>query len=177
MIALQTLVSRNANPTMPTTFSVGRFIAEGRTNIIPSKVDLECIIRTFDEDWRKEAHRLIHRMVENTAAAYGARADVFIDHGYPYVYNNPELVRQAKAWAEDYLGRENVQDINMRMTAEDFSYFAQRVPACYFRLGTKMEGKPITNLHTANFDVDERCLEIGMGVSALFAINALSCSK
>ncbi len=174
VIALQTLVSRNANPTMPTTFSVGRFIAEGRTNIIPSKVDLECIIRTFDEDWRKQAHRLIHRIVENTAQAFGARADVFIDHGYPYVYNNPALVQQAKAWAADYLGEENVEDINMRMTAEDFSYFAQRVPACYFRLGTKIEGKPITNLHTANFDVDERCLEIGMGLSALFAVNALS---
>ncbi len=174
VIALQTLVSRNANPSMPTTFSVGRFIAEGRTNIIPSKVDLECIIRTFDEDWRREAHGLIHRIAENTAQAFGAKADVFIDHGYPYVYNNPELVRQAKTWAKDYLGEDNVLDINLRMTAEDFSYFAQKVPACYFRLGTKIEGKPITNLHTANFDVDERCLEIGMGVSALFALKSLA---
>lgn len=173
VIALQTLVSRNANPTMPTTFSVGRFIAEGRTNIIPSKVDLECIIRTFDEDWRKQAHKLIHRIAENTAKAYGATADVFIDHGYPYVYNNPELVKEARTIAKEYLGEENVLDINMRMTAEDFSYFAQKVPACYFRLGTRIAGKPITNLHTANFDVDERCLEYGMGISALFAIKGL----
>ena len=173
VIALQTLVSRNANPTMPTSFSVGRFIAEGRTNIIPSKVDLECIIRTFDEDWRKQAHKLIHRIAENTAKAYGATADVFIDHGYPYVYNNPELVKEARTIAKEYLGEENVLDINMRMTAEDFSYFAQKVPACYFRLGTRIAGKPITNLHTANFDVDERCLEYGMGISALFAIKGL----
>lgn len=173
VIALQTLVSRNANPTMPTTFSVGRFIAEGRTNIIPSKVDLECIIRTFDENWRKQAHKLIHRIAENTAKAYGATADVFIDHGYPYVYNNPELVKEARTIAKEYLGEENVLDINMRMTAEDFSYFAQKVPACYFRLGTRIAGKPITNLHTANFDVDERCLEYGMGISALFAIKGL----
>ena len=61
----------------------------------------------------------------------------------------------------------------MRMTAEDFSHFAQKVPACYFRLGTRTAGKPITNLHTANFDVDERCLEYGMGISALFAIKGL----
>lgn len=173
VIALQTLVSRNANPTMPTTFSVGRFIAEGRTNIIPSKVDLECIIRTFDEEWRKQAHKLIHRITENTAKAYGATADVFIDHGYPYVYNNPGLVREARTVAKDYLGEDNVLDINMRMTAEDFSYFAQKVPACYFRLGTRIKGKPITNLHTANFDVDEQCLEYGMGISALFAIKGL----
>ena len=173
VIALQTLVSRNANPTMPTTFSVGRFIAEGRTNIIPSKVDLECIIRTFDEDWRKQAHKLIHRIAENTAKAYGATADVFIDHGYPYVYNNPELVKETRTIAKEYLGEENVLDINMRMTAEDFSYFAQKVPACYFRLGTRIAGKPVTNLHTANFDVDERCLEHGMGITAFFAIKGL----
>lgn len=174
VIALQTIVSRNANPTMPTTFSVGKFIAEGRTNIIPSKVDLECIIRTFDETWRKQAHRLIHRIAEETAKAYGATADVFIDHGYPFVNNNPSLVRSAKQWARDYLGEENVLDIDMRMTAEDFSYFAQRVPACYFRLGTKIAGKPITNLHTAEFDVDERCIEVGMGVATLFAVKGLS---
>lgn len=174
VIALQTLVSRNANPTMPTTFSVGRFIAQGRTNIIPSTVDLECIIRTFDEAWRREAHRLIHRIVENTAAAYGARADVFIDHGYPYVYNDPASVKKARTWAKGYLGEDKVEDINMRMTAEDFSYFAQQVPACYFRLGTAIKGKPVTNLHTANFDVDEHCLEVGMGLTALFAINSLS---
>ena len=173
VIALQTIVSRNANPTMPTTFSVGKFIAEGRTNIIPSKVELECIIRTFDEAWRKQAHRLIHRIAEETAKAYGATADVFIDHGYPFVNNNPALVRSAKQWARDYLGEENVLDIDMRMTAEDFSYFAQRVPACYFRLGTKIEGQPITNLHTAEFDVDEHCIEIGMGIATLFAVNGL----
>lgn len=173
VIALQTLVSRNANPTMPTTFSVGRFIAEGRTNIIPSKVDLECIIRTFDEQWRKQAHKNIHRIVENTAQAFGATADVFIDHGYPFVYNDPDLTRTSRALAEEYLGKEKVANIDMRMTAEDFSYFAQRVPACYFRLGTRIEGKPITNLHTANFDVDERCLEVGMGLSAFLAIKSL----
>ncbi len=173
VLALQTLVSRNANPTMPTTFSVGRFIAEGRTNIIPSKVDLECIIRTFDEDWRKQAHQHIHRIAENTARAYGAEADVFIDHGYPFVNNDSELVKASKEWAESYIGKENVLDINMRMTAEDFSYFAQRIPACYWRLGTKIKDKQITNLHTANFDVDEQCLEYGMGLSALFAIKGL----
>lgn len=173
VLALQTLVSRNANPTMPTTFSVGRFIAEGRTNIIPSKVDLECIIRTFDEDWRKQAHQHIHRIAENTAKAYGAEADVFIDHGYPFVNNDSELVKASKEWAESYIGKENVLDINMRMTAEDFSYFAQRIPACYWRLGTKIKDKQITNLHTANFDVDEQCLEYGMGLSALFAIKGL----
>ena len=171
--ALQTLVSRNANPTLPTTFSVGTFLAEGRTNIIPSKAYLECIIRTFDDEWRKQAHKLIHRISENTAKAFGATADVFIDHGYPYLYNNPTLTKQTRTLAQEYLGMENVLDIDMRMTAEDFAYFAKKVPACYFRLGTKKANCEITNLHTSNFDVDEKSMQDAIGLMAYFAIKNL----
>jgi amidohydrolase len=174
VIALQTLVSRNANPTLPTTFSVGTFLAEGRTNIIPSKVYLECIIRTFDNDWRKQAHKLIHRISEETAQAFGATADVFIDHGYPYLYNNPTLTKATRNLAQEYLGEENVLDIDMRMTAEDFAYFAQKIPACYFRLGTKKEGCEITNLHTSNFDIDENSMLDAIGLMTYLAIENLN---
>ncbi len=174
VIALQTLVSRNANPTLPTTFSVGTFLAEGRTNIIPSKVYLECIIRTFDNDWRKQAHKLIHRISEETAQAFGATADVFIDHGYPYLYNNPTLTKATRNLAQEYLGEENVLDIDMRMTAEDFAYFAQKIPACYFRLGTKKEGCEITNLHTSNFDIDENSMQDAIGLMTYLAIKNLN---
>ena len=174
VIALQTLVSRNANPTLPTTFSVGTFLAEGRTNIIPSKVYLECIIRTFDNDWRKQAHKLIHRISEETAQAFGATADVFIDHGYPYLYNNPTLTKATRNLAQEYLGEENVLDIDMRMTAEDFAYFAQKIPACYFRLGTKKEGCEITNLHTSNFDIDENSMKDAIGLMTYLAIKNLN---
>lgn len=174
VIALQTLVSRNANPTLPTTFSVGTFLAEGRTNIIPSKVYLECIIRTFDNDWRKQAHKLIHRISEETAQAFGATADVFIDHGYPYLYNNPTLTKVTRNLAQEYLGEENVLDIDMRMTAEDFAYFAQKIPACYFRLGTKKEGCEITNLHTSNFDIDENSMQDAIGLMTYLAIENLN---
>jgi amidohydrolase len=174
VIALQTLVSRNANPTLPTTFSVGTFLAEGRTNIIPSKVYLECIIRTFDNDWRKQAHKLIHRISEETAQAFGATADVFIDHGYPYLYNNPTLTKATRNLAQEYLGEENVLDIDMRMTAEDFAYFAQKIPACYFRLGTKKEGCEITNLHTSNFDIDENSMQDAIGLMTYLAIENLN---
>jgi amidohydrolase len=174
VIALQTLVSRNANPTLPTTFSVGTFLAEGRTNIIPSKVYLECIIRTFDNDWRKQAHKLIHRISEETAQAFGATADVFIDHGYPYLYNNPTLTKATRNLAQEYLGEENVLDIDMRMTAEDFAYFAHKIPACYFRLGTKKEGCEITNLHTSNFDIDENSMQDAIGLMTYLAIKNLN---
>ena len=174
VVALQTLVSRNANPILPTTISVGTFLAEGRTNIIPSKVYLECIIRTFDNEWRKQAHKLIHRITEETAQAFGATADVFIDHGYPYLYNNPTLTKATRNLAQEYLGEENVLDIDMRMTAEDFAYFAQKIPACYFRLGTKKKDSEITNLHTSNFDVDERSMQDAIGLMTYLSIKNLN---
>lgn len=171
--ALQTIVSRNAKPTMPTTFSVGRFIANGRTNIIPSEVKMECIIRTFDEDWKKECHNLIHRIAENTAKAFGAEADVFIDPGYPFVFNNVELTRKARLFAEDFLSKDQVKEADMRMTSEDFAYFAQIIPACYFRLGTHIKDEPIANLHTAYFNADENALKTSVGLCSYLALRYL----
>ncbi|MFA6932153.1 MAG: amidohydrolase [Bacteroidales bacterium] len=173
VIALQTIVSRNANPTLPTTFSIGKFIADGRTNVIPNTVHMEGIIRTFDEDWRKECHSFIERISTQTAKAFGAEAKVFVDHGYPYVYNNPELTKQAFELSKDYFGEDKVLSMEARMTAEDFSYFSQKAPSCYFRVGTRKQGMPITNLHTSNFDVDENCIKNAMGISAYFAICSL----
>jgi amidohydrolase len=160
--ALQTIVSRNANPTMPTTFSVGRFIAEGRTNIIPNEVNMDCIIRTFDEKWRKQCHDLIKRISENTAKAFGCTADVFVDHGYPFVYNNPQLTEFVTNSLTELFGKDMVQEADMRMTAEDFAYFGQVVPACYFRLGTHIEGEDIYNLHSSRFNANEKALLFAM---------------
>jgi len=173
VIALQTIVSRNASPTIPTTFSIGKFIADGRTNVIPNTVHMEGIIRTFDENWRKECHSLIERISTQTAKAFGAEAKVFIDHGYPYVYNDPSLTQKAIKLSKDYFGEDKVLNLDARMTAEDFSYFSQKAPSCYYRVGTRKKGEPITNLHTSNFDVDEKCLENAMGITAYLAIYSL----
>ena len=171
--ALQTIVSRNANPTMPTTFSVGRFIAEGRTNIIPNEVNMDCIIRTFDEDWRKECHQLIKRISENTAQAFGCTANVFIDPGYPFVYNNPPLTQFVTSTLKDLLGEAMVQNADMRMTAEDFAYFGQVVPACYFRLGTHIEGEKSYNLHSSKFNANEEALRYSMLCEIFLALKYL----
>src|SRR5574344_434923 len=173
VLALQQIVSRKASPLMPTVFSIGKFIAEGRTNIIPSSAHLEGIIRTFDESWRKECHKLITDIAQQTAQAWGCSAKVFIDPGYPYVYNNPELTRNVFAFAQNYLGKENVCSLRERMTSEDFSYFSQIIPACYWRLGTRGKDMPITNLHTSTFNADENCLKYAMGLSSYFTISAL----
>ncbi len=171
--SLQTIVSRSANPTMPTTFSVGRFIADGRTNIIPAEVKMDCIIRTFDEQWRKECHNLIKRICENTAKAFGASAEVFIDPGYPFVYNDPTLTKKVISWSKEILPAESVQCAEMRMTAEDFAYFAQVVPSCYFRIGTHKKGEPIANLHTAYFDADDNVLKTSMALETYLVLKYL----
>ena len=174
VVALQQIVSRNANPSMPTVLSFGRFIADGRTNVIPNLVKIEGTIRTFDEEWRKAAHQKITKMAESIADSMGGSCEVYIDPGYPFVYNDPEVTANTKAWAIDYLGEENVVDLPLRMTAEDFSYFANEVPSCFYRLGVRNEDRGIvSNLHTPTFDVDELSIETGMGLMAWIAVNAL----
>ncbi len=174
VIALQQIVSRKSKPTMPTVVSFGKIYSDGQTNIIPDEVKLEGIIRTFDEEWREEIKNTIRKIACGLAESMGGSCDVFIDQGYPAVVNDEQLTVRAKKYAEDYLGKENVVDLEMRMTAEDFSYFAQRLPGCFFRLGTGNIEEGITsNLHSATFNVDESSMEIGTGIMAWFAVNEL----
>jgi amidohydrolase len=172
VIALQSVVSRNANPTMPSVLSIGKFIANGATNIIPDEVLMEGTFRTFDEQWRAEAHEKIKTICNNTAAAFGGICDVLIDVGYPFLKNDEATTASAFELAQQYLGKENVEEMPARMTAEDFSYYSQVVPACFYRLGTGNIAKGITSpIHTPTFDVDENCLKIGSGLMAWIAVN------
>ena len=174
VLALQSVVSRNANPLMPSVVSIGKFIANGATNIIPDEVKLEGTFRTFDEQWRKEAHEKIKTICNNTAAAFGGTCDVLIDVGYPFLKNDEATTQSAFALAQAYLGKENVEEMPARMTAEDFAYYTQEIPACFYRLGTGNIAKGITSpIHTATFDVDENCLKIGSGLMAWIAVNGL----
>lgn len=172
VVALQSVVSRNVNPTLPSVLSIGKFIANGATNIIPDEVRLEGTFRTFDEKWRMEAHEKIKTICNNTAATFGGTCDVLIDVGYPFLKNDEVVTRNAFALAQEYLGEENVEEMPARMTAEDFSYYSQIVPSCFYRLGTGNIAKGITSpIHTPTFDVDENCLKIGAGLMAWMAMN------
>jgi len=174
VVALQQIVSRKASPVMPTVVSFGRIWSEGRTNVIPDEVKLEGIIRTFDESWRAEIKDQIKKIACGLAESMGGSCEVFIDQGYPALVNDEELTGRVWDQAVEYLGGEAVTLLDMRMTAEDFSYFAQKIPACFFRLGTRNEALGITsNLHSATFDIDENSLETGMGALAWFAVSEL----
>lgn len=173
VVALQQVVSRNASPLMPTTLSFGKFIANGRTNIIPDEAKLEGIIRTFDEQWRLEAHNKIRKISCGIAESMGAECDLFIDYGYPFVVNDDECTQQVHNSAVAYLGASQVEWLDMRMTSEDFAFFAQKIPACYFRIGVHIPDTPFCNLHRPNLMVDERSIELANGLIAYNAYNAL----
>ena len=174
LVALQQIVSRNAPPQLPALLSFGRFIAEGQTNIIPNEVKLDGTFRTFDEEWRAEAHLKITNIAQSIARGMGGDCEVFIDKGYPFLVNDETLTKNAKQNAIEYMGSENVVDLDLRMAAEDFAYYSQIVPSCFYRLGTRNEGKGIThNLHTPLFDIDETSLETGAGLMAWMAVSAL----
>ncbi|MCG8307475.1 MAG: M20 family metallopeptidase [Cytophagales bacterium] len=174
LVALQQVVSRYATPTTPTVLSFGKVIAEGATNIIPDEVKIEGTFRTLNEKWRAEAKGKMKKLAEGIAESMGGACDFHILDGYPFLYNNEQLTRRNRQFAINYVGEENVIDLDIWMAAEDFSYYSQEIDACFYRLGVRNEAKGITsNVHTPTFDVDEDALEIGAGLMAWMAINEL----
>jgi hippurate hydrolase len=121
----------------------------------------------MDETWRFKAHELIRTIVEGTAKSLGAEVDLHIDVGYPTVYNNEQLHEQAQQLAVQYIGLPKVEETELRMGAEDFGYYSQQIPGCFFRIGVMNKEKGITSgVHTPTFNIDERAIETGMGMMA-----------
>ena len=173
---LQQVVSRKGNPLIPSVLTFGKIAGGFATNVIPDQVELMGTFRTMDEKWRYEAHKWIKDFTEQTCAAYGATAVVDIPAGYPSVYNDPELTMKAQEWGQAYLGADNVRQLDMRMAGEDFSFYTQHLPGCFFRIGTSRNGKEFTApVHNAHFDIDEDAMITGMGMMAWCAVNSLKC--
>lgn len=172
IVALQQVVSRWSNPTMPSVLSFGKVIANGATNIIPSEVRLEGTFRTFDEKWRKEAHERMIALADGLVKGMGGEVDFRIEVGYPVLKNDESLTMRARELAIEYLGSENVVDLNVRMTAEDFAYYGHEMPGCFYRLGTAspVDETKSYSVHHPRFDIDEEALKTGMGLMAWLAV-------
>jgi amidohydrolase len=167
-------VSKNSHNHIPTVVAFGKIEGKGATNIIPASVYMGGTFRTMDETWRAEVKEKIKSIILSVCEKYKATADINIEKGYPFLVNDIELTARCKALAIDYLGKENVEDLPLRMTAEDFSYITQKVPSCFYRLGTGNKQKGITNgVHTSTFDIDEKALEISTGLMAWMTINEM----
>jgi len=174
LTSLQQLVSRVMPPTVPAVLSFGKIEGLGATNVIPDKVELEGTFRTMNEEWRAVAHEKMKKMAEQIAGSMGGECDFRIEKGYPFLVNDEEVTEKAKTAAIEYLGKENVIDLDLRMTAEDFAYYSQVTPACFYRLGIRNEAKNITSgLHTSTFNVDEDALEVGSGLMAWLTLKEL----
>ena len=174
LTALQQVVSRFADPKSPSVLSFGKVIANGATNVIPNEVYLEGTFRTMDEKWRNDAHIKMKKMAEGIAESMGGTCEFNIMKGYPFLVNEPKLTAAARGFAEDYLGKENVVDLDIWMAAEDFAYYTQVADSCFYRLGTRNENRGITSsVHTPTFDIDESALELSTGLMAYLAIKQL----
>ena len=174
IIALQQIVSRNAKPTIPSVLSFGKVIANGATNVIPDEVYLEGTFRTLNEEWRDEAHRKMKHLAETLTESMGGKCIFDIHRGYPFLVNDDAVTDRARKAAEEFLGKENVEDLEIWMAAEDFSFYSQKAPACFYRLGVRNESRGIiSSVHTSTFDIDESALETGMGLMAWMAVREL----
>ena len=172
--SLQQIVSRNTKSGIPAVLSFGKFIANGATNIIPNEVNIEGTFRTMDENWRKQAHKQITKIAKATAQGMGADCNVEIVSGYPALINDDKVTKQAISFAQEYLGKNKIEDMEIRMTAEDFAYFSQKYPSTFYRLGTMNKKKGIDSpLHSADFDIDEDAMKISGGLMAWLAFSFL----
>jgi amidohydrolase len=172
---LQQLVSRQLDPTIPAVLTFGYIASDGgATNVIPEAVQLKGTLRMMNENSRAEAHQLIQHTATGIAAAFGGRAELRIVKGYPFLKNDEALTARARTYAQEYLGPENVVELPMRMSGEDFAYYSQEMPACFYRLGTGNPNKGITSgVHTPTFDVDENCFRHSTGLMAWMAMQEL----
>lgn len=169
---LQQIISRFNKPDNPSVLSFGYVEALGETNIIPDKVMLKGTFRTFDEDWRFKAHDKMKEIAHSICKSSGGSCDFDIKIGYPFLVNDKVVTENAKNTAIKFLGKENVIDLDLRMTSEDFAFISQERPSCFYRLGTG-DGNTVKRLHTSSFDVNEECFSISSGLMASIAIDQI----
>jgi hippurate hydrolase len=170
LTTLQQVVSRRSNPLTPTVLSFGKIEGGHTTNVIPDQVVIAGTLRTFNETWRTEAITLIKNITQKTAEAFGAKAEIIIPAGYPSLYNDQQLTQSAIQEASNFLGKENVSSLDLRMTAEDFSFYAQKIKGCFFRLGTNENNERYTApVHSPFFDIAEKAMATGAGMLSWLA--------
>ncbi|HOD88937.1 MAG TPA: M20 family metallopeptidase [Bacteroidales bacterium] len=156
---------------MPIIIAFGKLSAQGSINVVPEISFAEGTMRTFDEKLRNEIKAKLQVIADKYADYYGCKADLEIRHGYPAVYNAPKLNSQVMDLAKDFLGEENVGELEIRMTAEDFAFYSHEVPSVFYRAGVAGNGKGIAGQHTSYFDIDENVFLKSSALMAWFTLN------
>lgn len=164
---LQQVISRHGDPKIPSVLSIGHFEAIGATNIIPDKAILKGTFRTMNEAWRTKAHQLIENIIDTTCTAHGAKFELNLSKGYPCLINDSDTTDLLQEKAKIILGNSSVHELDIRMTSEDFAFYSQHVPVCFFRLGVRNEQAGIVyNVHHPKFNIEPTSLITGMQILA-----------
>lgn len=172
---LQSQIIKKNNPLNPCVLNFGHIAGGDTTNVIPEKVTMKGTLRTFNEKWRKDCIEIIHKTCKALSDLFGVDIIVNIPSGYPYLHNNEILTQELEQLAKDAIGLERVFALDQRMTAEDFSFYAQHRPSMFFRLGTNNDQNDYSApVHNNRFNVDENCLYQGSALMAHFAIHLLN---
>ncbi|MCA5005465.1 M20 metallopeptidase family protein [Sphingobacterium bovistauri] len=175
VVSLQQIVSRVANPAIPSVLSIGKFIANGATNVIPNEVYLEGTFRTMDEEWRDRALSLIEKQIKELPALYGAKVELEIRRGYPALINDIELTNVVANLLREYHGFESVHEADIWMAAEDFAYYTKSYPSTFYLIGIANTSKGIVSeLHTPTFQIDEDAFDQAIGSMIYSALRLLN---
>ncbi|WP_270090562.1 M20 metallopeptidase family protein [Sphingobacterium sp. SYP-B4668] len=175
LTSLQHIVSRVANPAVPSVLSFGKIMANGAANVIPAEVYMEGTFRTFDEEWRERALLQIEKMIREMPVTLGAQVELEVRKGYPFLFNNVKLANQLEAYFLDYVGEEYFQTVESWMASEDFAYYTHRFPAVFYLIGVaNAEKHKCSALHTSTFDVDEEAFHHAMGSMLYTGLSLLS---
>jgi len=175
---LQTIVSRNLDLTNEAAVvTIGRFESGIRSNIIPESAYMEGTIRALDYEMRDEIYKRLKEIVVNTAKSNNLEAEVILKTPYPITYNDLKLTDQMKKTLFRVAGENNVKLARASTGAEDFSYFANKVPGFFFRLGgMPIEDHPNKGFshHTPDFYIDDSGLILGVRAMANLAVDYLN---
>lgn len=175
LTTLQQVVSRKANPDVPSVLTFGRFIGDGAANVIPEEVKLAGTFRTMDEVWRKEALEMVAEIAATLPVSLGAKVEVEVRHGYPALYNDPALTQKVKKIIAETMGNSVPQDLEIWMAAEDFAYYSYRYPALFMLIGTNNDDSATQyGLHNPQFNLDEKAFETSIAVLVNAAISLLN---
>lgn len=157
---------------VPHVLTFGRFEALGSTNVIPSEASIKGTFRTMDEVWRAQAYKLLEEEAKLVSMEFGGEIQLHISKGYPFLKNDEVLTEQTRTLFQEVFGEEKVHELALRMTAEDFAFYSQEIPVCFFRLGVGNAAKGITYaVHHPRFDVDSESLKIGIQAMTSIALN------
>lgn len=174
VVSLQQIVSRFIPTQIPSVLSFGNVVCDSVMNVIPETVELQGTFRIMDEEWRYKTHDKIRSIVNGIVDGMGGTCDIDIKIGFPSVYNNPELTNSSLTAAREYLGADKVHELDIRMTAEDFAFYAQKYPACFYRLGVgHTDGTKSGGLHSPSFLANEDSLKTGMQLMSYLALKTL----